>query len=59
MTLLMDAIYSINRLVDKADTVDVQENSIDHLDDLDERHYDVRHNIMCRMCFVSFAYFQQ
>lgn len=54
VALLSDIVSYIDELVHKANMFGIQhENNIEFLDDLDERHYELRRNIMCRLCIVS------
>ncbi|XP_055326666.1 G-rich sequence factor 1-like isoform X2 [Sitodiplosis mosellana] len=55
VALLIDAISCIDKLVNTAKIADemMNETSIDFLDNLDERYFELRRNIVCRMCIET------
>lgn len=60
MALLLDAICEVDKLVNHATQVDIKnEISVDFLNNLDERYYELRRNFVCRMCIVSMFFSQR
>lgn len=52
--LLLEAVSNIDELVGNATEIHLpNEASVDFLKTLDRRHYELRRNIMCRICIVS------
>lgn len=50
----MDIVQSIEQLTATAEMIPVKtESPIDFLFNLNEKHFDLRQYIMCRMCIVS------
>ena len=54
VALLLDAVSCIDKLVNTVKVADemVNEIGIEFLENLDERYYELRQNIVCRMCIV-------
>lgn len=52
--LFMDVVQNVEQLTEAAEMVPVKsEDSTDFLLDLNEKHFDLKQYIMCRMCIVS------
>lgn len=52
--LFMDIVQSIDELIASAQIIPVKtESNVDFLFNLNEKHFDLRQYIMCRMCIVS------
>lgn len=56
--LLLEVVSCIEELGDKVVNIP-NESDADFLNGLDERDYELRRNIMCRLCIVSLTFCEQ
>lgn len=55
--LISEAVCFMEEVIAKATFIDIKdEGSVDFLQQLDQQHYELRRNIMCRLCIVSFVF---
>lgn len=54
MEMLMNTLACIDEIVNKASVAEnANETSLNFLEEMNEQHFELRRNIVCRLCIVS------